>query len=157
MGYNTDFYGELKFTSPVTKAQIVELNKLLGADIRDHKDWVAFIEKDKAFTRKDLTWINLEFSLDTEGLCWDCGEKTYDMEDKILFIIKWMRRKWPKFGLKGELMARGDEEGDNWLLRVNGDKVRILSLVLSVPMIKCPHCKEYVDVEIASRYLISVV
>jgi hypothetical protein len=56
MGYSTNFIGELKFTSPLTEAEINHLNSnyLDDVDVRDHPDWL--VAEDEEY----VTYIDLE-------------------------------------------------------------------------------------------------
>ena len=110
MGYTTEFQGELEFTNELTATQLAEVKKFLGEDCREHPEWDS----------DGMTWIDLEFTDDFSGLQWDGGEKTYDLVEKVNMIIRIMNEKHSNFGLKGELLAQGEEMGDIWKLKIEG-------------------------------------
>jgi hypothetical protein len=111
MGYTTEFTGELLFTTELTASQIVYLNTILGEDCRDHADWET----------SGLYALDLELNDDFTGIRWDGSEKTYDMDQLVNVVIRLMRKKWPEFSLRGELLARGEEWSDRWKLVIGDD------------------------------------
>lgn len=132
MGYNTNFKGELKFTKELTASQLAKLKTYLGEDCRDHPEW----------GRTDLTYIDLELLNDFSGICWNCAEKTYDLEDKVNLVIAQMQAEYPDFGLAGKLRAQGEDIEDSWWLVIeNGIAVR-RDIELKGRKVKCPHCDE---------------
>lgn len=133
MGYNTQFKGELKFTSEPTIPMLAKLNTLLGADPREHPEWGA---------GRDSGYIDLVLTKDLTGLRWDDGcEKTYFLDTSVNIVIQQMRKEFPQFGLKGVLLAQGEDIEDRWELYIGEDG---LAHKRPVPMpgtkIKCPHC-----------------
>jgi hypothetical protein len=99
MGYNTTFKGLLTFKKQPTQVQLDTLDSILGEDCRDHPEW----------NRTDLTYIDLIIDPDLRGLEWSESEKTYDLCEKINLVVDLMRRKFPDFGLEGELLAQGED------------------------------------------------
>jgi hypothetical protein len=47
-----------------------------------------------------------------------------------------MRLKYPDFGLTGELLAQGEDNGDVWILAMENGKAKHKKKVT------CPHCEE---------------
>ena len=131
MGYNTDFRGELKFTEELKASQLAFLKNVLGADVREHPEW-----KDE----HGLTYVDLQFLDDFSGIQWDGGEKTYDMDKLIELIIRVMREQWPEFGLKGKLLAQGEDIEDRYEIHVDVNKVETKDVLIDGAIIECPHC-----------------
>ena len=132
MGYNTDFNGEIKITPKLTQKQMDFISKMFG-DMRDFDPEMA--------KKLDLTWFNLEFN--TEGnLQWDGGEKTYDMQEKIQYLIDKTIEKWPELQFNGEMQADGEETDDNWILKVTDNIVTTEELIITGKKVTCPHCDE---------------
>ena len=132
MGYSTKFLGELRFTNELTAKQIALLSTFMGEDCRCHSEW----------DTKDMTFIDLEINNDFTGIRWDGSEKTYDLVEKVNFIIKMMQSKFPSFGLTGEIQAQGEGFDDRWILRiVDGIAVGIETPFIG-DKITCPHCEE---------------
>lgn len=119
MGYDTNFKGELKFTNELTAKQIARLQTFLGEDCREHPEW----------NRNDITWIDLEFTKDFSGIRWNGSEKTYDLAEKINLIINEMQKEFPDFGLKGELLAQGEDINDRYYIIMQNNKAIISEIV----------------------------
>lgn len=127
MGYSTDFSGQLLFTKELTVDELTEVSKFLGQDCREHPEWNAVTGG------RQMTWIDLELTEDNKGLRWDGSEKTYDLTEKVQMIINEMRKKYPDFGLKGELIAQGEDSDDRWLLVCDGDSATLRELTVVEP------------------------
>lgn len=133
MGYSTQFEGELKFTTDLKASELAELSKFLGADCREHPEWGA----------SELSYIDLELTDDFSGLKWDGSEKTYELVEKINLVIENMQKKYPDFGLTGELLAQGEEVGDIWKLSMENNIAHQREIKFeSKKLITCPHCEE---------------
>lgn len=133
MGYTTDFTGKLAFTNEPKASELAELNKFLGEDCRQHPEW----------GNTSLSYIDLKLSKDFSGLEWDGSEKTYDLVDKVNLLIENMQKKYPHFGLSGELLAQGEEIGDIWRLVVKNNTAEEVRVDLShKKKVTCPHCSE---------------
>lgn len=146
MGYDTQFKGELKFTTELTRNQLRKINTLLGEDCREHPEW----------NRQDLTHIDLELSeyfvglkgngsektYDFVGLKWNGSEKTYDLVEKVNLIIEEMQKEFPNFGLTGELKAQGADIDDRWYLKIIDNKAIKVPVEVTGKKITCPHCGE---------------
>lgn len=107
MGYNTQFAGDLKFTTELNVEQRAKLESMLGQDCREHPEW------DDA---QGLTYIDLVMNDGGDGLEWDGSEKTYEMVEKVNLVIREMRKAMPEFGLTGSMLAQGEGVGDIWEL-----------------------------------------
>jgi hypothetical protein len=112
MGYNTIFEGVLNFKTELTKSQEFYLNFILGEDCRSHKEWNA----------PNLTYIDLKITKNKKGLEWSEVEKTYDLEYKIPLVVRLMKDKFPNFGLKGELLAQGENINDRYILIIDDEE-----------------------------------
>ena len=105
MGYSTQFEGVLYFTNPPSAAQLTVLQSM--------------------FDDYDLR-IDLEITRDGVGLEWNGAEKTYEMVESVNYILETMQKEWPDFGLRGELLAQGEDIHDRWRLKiVNGRAVSV--------------------------------
>jgi predicted Zn finger-like uncharacterized protein len=139
MGYSTDFKGKLEFTCPVTTEMLAKLNSFFGEDPKKHPDWNA---------HRDIGYVDLKLTKDFTGIEWDGSEKTYGLELSVDMVIREMRRTWPEFGLKGFLLAQGEDVEDRWQLVVgdNGAAKKV-----KVPMtgmkVRCPSCHQHFYVE----------
>lgn len=138
MGYSTNFKGELKFTKELTASQLAAVKAFLGEDCRDHPEWGA----------KDLYYVDLELTDDFSGLKWSGAEKTYGLEKIVNVVVTEMRKKWPDFGLAGQLNAQGEDQTDRWTLVMGNDG---LAEKRKVPVvgekIECPKCGEHFILE----------
>lgn len=131
MGYSTRFTGELKFTDEATATQLAALKGMLGEDCREHPEWGA----------TNLSYIDLELTDDFDGLKWDGAEKTYSLDALVNVVLDQMRKRWPEFGLVGQLAAQGEEVGDRWSLLVDaGGRARRVDIALTGQVVTCPHC-----------------
>src|ERR1035437_3372149 len=132
MGYTTSFKGVLKFSYELSATQLAAVKAMCGEDCRDYPDW----------NTKDLYYIDLVLTDDFMGLVWSGAEKTCDMDKLVNVVITQMRKKWPDFGLTGQLQARGEDADDKWNLLIrNGLAVKVKVVPKGKP-IECPHCHE---------------
>lgn len=116
MGYQTEFRGALKFTTPLTTVELARLAATFGQDERRHPEW-------GCGANPTFYYVELVLLDDFSGLRWNGAEKTYGMADAVRFLIRWMRVVKPDFGLVGTLEANGEDWDDRWALVVNGDEV----------------------------------
>lgn len=148
MGYTTDFEGKLKLNKKLTEEDyqfLVNLNKSrrmkLKADSKYGVEGEFYVEEssmwgqhaDKAVKVLDPNsppstqpglWCQWVPTDDYEGLEWDNGEKAYNMEDWIFYIIN--RYLAPRgYVVNGLVNAYGEEAGDIWAIRVENNVVRI--------------------------------
>jgi len=132
VGYSTNFQGELKFTEELKASQIAQVQSFLTQDCREHPEW----------GNPECYYVDLEFLPDFSGLKWNGAEKTYGMVEIVNMIIKNIQKTTPTFGLKGRLLAQGEDIDDRWeLVFENGIAVR-KELPHTGSKITCPHCEE---------------
>jgi len=143
MGYSTTFNGVLTFKKELTIKEFCKLQTFMGQDCRNHPEWDS----------GDLTWIDLEIYNNNGvpyGLCWNGSEKTYDLVEKINFIIQEMRKDFPDFGLEGEMSAVGEDEDDRWRLVINESGFAESRGWVVLPeedaVITCPYCGEQINI-----------
>lgn len=111
MGYQTEFSGAVKFTSPLTAEQELYIGQFLDyADPDKHDDW---IKPDKKYS-----YIQWELTPDKSGIKWDGNEKFYYSVEAMNLIIANMVDKFPDFGVKGKILAQGEGVGDIWWLKI---------------------------------------
>ena len=111
--------GKLYFTTDMTDQMFDKLNEYLGEDCRVHNDWDS----------GKMTWIDLQITEDYKGLEFSYCEKSYDMRNKIQFVINEMRKYCEDFGLKGIMLAQGEDMMDRYNIIVNNDKVYQISII----------------------------
>ncbi len=142
MGYSTQFNGELRFATEATASQLAALNEILGEDCRDHPDWNA----------SGLYHVDFKLTDDFSGIEWDGSEKSYEMHKIANVIIRQMRKRWPDFGLTGQMSAQGEDIEDRWVLCIGDDgfaERRDVAIVGTT--VKCPHCAERFILEEATK------
>ena len=137
MGHNTNYKGILKFKNGVTGRQLAKLNKYLGEDCRDHDDWDS----------GDLTYIDLEIAKDYVGLQYDGTEKSYDMIEKINFLIEEMQKTFPEFSLEGKFLAQGEDIDDRYEIIIEDGIAIKKDMKPSGKKVLCPHCEEHFYIE----------
>ena len=123
MGYTTQFEGVLRFTEIPSFGSLQKLKTMLGESVPNH------------------SYCQFELTTDLLGIEWDGGEKFYDATEAAQWLIDEMRKEFPNFGLKGELFAQGEEWGDVWILRCNGDTCERVKIELKGTKVKCPQCR----------------
>ncbi len=146
MGYTTDFEGRVSIDPPLNEKEIEYINKF--ADTRrmnrkngpyyvggtgfmgqDHEQDV--IDSNQPPAGQPGLWCQWVASDDGEFIEWDGGEKFYEAEDWMSYIIDHFlcldpiaKRDNPHFDflqghvLNGEIFAQGEESGDNWKIDV---------------------------------------
>lgn len=117
MGYTTQFSGTLKFTKPLTAEEELFLSTICNDEMM-HTDDLPNCIKPKNYRG----YIQLVISQDKSGIEWDGNEKFYDAVDAVNTVIMTMQEKFPDFGLKGGLIAQGEEVGDVWKLLIKDGK-----------------------------------
>ncbi len=132
MGYNTNFKGELKFTEELKAKQLAYIHSILGEDSRDHPEWLP--------ANEGLLYMDLELTPDFSGIQWSGAEKTYNMSKMIELVIALMKKKWPEFGLKGTLLAQGEDIEDRYEIQVGKNGVIVCNITTDGALIECPHC-----------------
>lgn len=109
MNYRTEFEGKLRFVNKLTADQLTYLCKIIGEDVEKHPEWDSI----------DLSYIDLKLSDDLEGLEWNVARSTYNMIGIVNLVTIEMRKKYSDFRLTGKLRAKGEAEGDIWILEIN--------------------------------------
>lgn len=134
MGYSTNYEGELKFTSMLTGEELAFFNSIAGENIADHDEW----EYPEGIY---LNYIDLELLRDFSGIKWSGAEKSNDMHEQVNVVLREMKKKFPEFGLEGELKAQGEDADDRWMLRFD-DQGWAIRVEDPHPgkKIFCPHC-----------------
>jgi len=134
MGYSTDFNGELKFTKELSASQLARVQSFLGEDCRDHPEWGQSLK---------LYYVDLELLSDFTGLRWNGAEKTHGMVEVVNLIITNMRKDMPEFGIKGKLLAQGEDLDDRWELIIQDGMAVKKDLPQTGDKIFCPHCEQH--------------
>lgn len=140
MGYNTEFKGKLEFTCEMTAPMLAKLNSFFGEDPREHPEWGL---------GRDSGYIDLRLTKDFTGIEWnDETEKTYFLEKSVSLVINEMRKEWPQFGLKGALVAQGEDVDDRWQLVIGDDGLaKKVEVQIVGTKVRCPECdhKFYIE------------
>lgn len=133
MGYTTKFEGKLEFAVEPTVAVIRKLKSISDEDCRDHPEWGA----------EDLTYVDFKVNEAMDGIVHNGAEKTYHAEELVNLVIRLMRQDFPDFGLKGELIAQGEEHDDRWRLVIGDDgwATRVDAPHAGL-RVRCPHYDE---------------
>ena len=102
------------------------LKKFCGVDIRDYPCWVKEI-KNVVFPNLDirLTWIDLKLihNENTIQLEWNESEKTYNMAEKLKFVIHMMVAHFPTIEFNGSFKIWGEHSGHISQIVVRDNKV----------------------------------
>jgi len=94
-----------------TEEELILMETILGSDVRDMPAW-------KKFGSGQLTHMDLTYNKLRTGIEWSGDEKTYDLPEKVALLIRIMRSVNPKFGLFGEMKAKGEDYDDRWSFKV---------------------------------------
>jgi len=141
MGNNTEFYGQLSFTKELTGGQLAKLTKILKEDLKKHREWNKYIDKNVY-----LNSIDISLTEDFSGLEWNGAEKTYLMHEQINFIIKYMKAEVDsEFGLKGIMEAQDFYFMYEIVIREDGLAELVenkLAKLKTSDRIRCPCCNE---------------
>lgn len=130
MGYNTEFAGKIEIENDLTENEVLYLKSICGEDVRDHDDWKQICkEHDLSY---DLTYIDYELEKDKVTgkyyLEWNYSEKSYQMPEKLELIILLMKQKNPNFIVSGKMVAQGESVGDVWVLKVDKNKIQVITI-----------------------------
>ncbi len=132
MGYSTRFTGTLEFTCELTIPMLAKLQTLCGEEPSKF-----------GYPREKTGYIDLEPTKDLKGLQWDDSEKTYYLETSVNIVIAEMRKDFPDFGLRGELLAQGEAIEDRWRLVMESAHHAVkVKIPITGAVIRCPHCRE---------------
>lgn len=133
MGYTTNFNGCLKFKKEISIKELIRIQQILGEEI-DKKDAAEFK------TDNHFIYVDLSINTDYDGIEWDGSEKSYYFEEQVNFVIQYMRKEFPDFGLTGEIMAQGEEIGDVWKLYIGDDGFAHKKELKVDGLVECPDC-----------------
>ncbi len=145
MGYTTTFRGTLELNKQLTSEDynfLVNLNKSRRMKLKVDKkygvegefyvndDLSMWGKSDKVIdnntppSTQPSLWCQWVPTEDRFGLEWDEGEKAYNMEDWIFYIIN--RYLAPRgYVVNGTVEAQGEEQGDIWAIKVEDNVVRV--------------------------------
>ena len=138
MGYDTDYKGALLFSNEdtLTAKELRYLTSILREDVREHKEWRIFINKDSY-----LTYIDFELMDDFSGIRHNGAEKSHSQVDAINLIKALMEHEFKKpFILKGKILCQGEDIEDRWLLSMNEDGIASRIDISLESVITCPSC-----------------
>jgi hypothetical protein len=139
MGYNIDYYGELKFTRELKASELAYLQTVLREDYREHPEWGDIFP--------DLTYIDLEILKDFSGVRWSGSEGTHNLQDAIELVIALMNSKFTRFGLIGIVEVQGEDHDDQYNICVDGLIVEVQDMIVVGKTIICPHCYEKITLD----------
>jgi hypothetical protein len=141
MSYRTQFEGALQFLYPPTPEQLTVLGEIFGEDIREHPEWAKY--------RGEFYWIDLALTKDATGIQMDYERdgSNYSLHQQVNLVLEEMRKRWPDFGLEGEMLAQGEDIHDRWVLRIVDGKAERIELALSGQTVTCPHCDGEIELE----------
>lgn len=111
MGYTTRFKGEIKIDPPLSPEEVTALNTF--ADDR-HGDGDVY----PGFPSFYCQWVSKK---DGTAIVWDCGEKFYEAEAWMNYIINHFLAE--AHTLNGEIIAQGEDVDDRWKLVVKDNVV----------------------------------
>jgi hypothetical protein len=147
MGYDTNFWGTLKFTRRLTTPELQTVEGIISAGYTSTPKIEAVIEREREHRRKPgraeiinvgneimrraelqgfiapKGWpqsIDLCITDDRLGLRY-CAEKTYTMVEGVNFIIANGRERIRDFGLKGSLFAETEFRPHHWVVKIGPD------------------------------------
>lgn len=131
MSYYLEYEGAFLFNMELKASDLSFINSFLKEDIRNHPEWGAeshfLLDKDSAYSllssgpNYKFKYFNLKFTDNFDGLEWDGTENAYALESQINFIIEQMRKKYPNFGVTGEMHYHCDDFDEESYLVVGGD------------------------------------
>ena len=154
MGYHTEFDGKINITPPLNAKEVEYINKFNETRRMHRKNGAYFvggtgmsgqghdpdiIEFNRPDPSQPSLWCNIAASEDGTYLEWDGGEKAYEMEKLMFYIIAHFLGTCPVAKaasthfdflqghiLNGVLNAEGEEQGDVWQLIVRDNSVMTL-------------------------------
>ena len=132
MWYSTDFQWQLDIHKNAQHEELNELESFMWADMREHDEWDSWY----------LTWVDLELHREDLVITWDGSEKTYDLVEKINFIIQHMLKKYPFFELTWTMYANWEEHDDVWMIVMENNVAVREEMVTVWTKITCPHCEK---------------
>jgi len=118
MGYTTELEGVLSFTTELKASQLASIKKYISESYTD-----------------------LELADDFTGIECSNSEEIYDMAEKINSIIIKMKKVMPEFGLKGKVLAQGEDIKDRYKIIIeDGVAVKVDLEPLGKKAVY-PHCE----------------
>jgi hypothetical protein len=112
MGYTTNFEGQFNITPTLSLEHFQRLTKF--ADERHEGDGPGYY----------CQWVPND---NGTALEWDGGEKFYDYEEWIVYLIKNFLVKWG-YVLNGQVMWQGEEVGDVGVITIINNTVHVKEL-----------------------------
>lgn len=110
MGYSTDFEGSIEIDPPLNDEQISEINKFFG-------------ERHEGFGSSfPAIWCDFEVSEDGTNIFWNESEKSYNMDEWMVYLIN---NFFSGHILNGKMEALGEDPNDRWLLHVRDNRVYV--------------------------------
>jgi hypothetical protein len=108
MGYTTDFKGAFTLDKPLTKKHIKDLN--------------AFANERHEGPGYPGIWCQWVPNEDGDLIEWDGGEKFYNYEDWIVWLIENKLKPWG-YVLNGTVHWNGEDDEDSGVLEVSNNEV----------------------------------
>lgn len=145
MGYTTEFDGKITITPPLDQEEVAFLNAFSDSRRMDRKQGPYYVVGDE--NRQDIRdynsppagqpglWCQWIATEDGTAIVWDGGEKFYESEAWMAYIIEHFLGDTPKamgevsalkggHKLNGLIHAQGEEEDDVWHLIVSNNVVQ---------------------------------
>lgn len=172
MGYTTEFEGRIKVTPPLSAAEVKYINAFNDSRRMDREAGPYFVGGSGEFGQghdPDIRdhnhpdhsqpglWCQWQASDDGEYIEWDGGEKFYEADEWMKYIIahfiganpiakthggsKWLSEHLQGHVCNGVINAFGEERDDIWNIVVNNNKVSVvqgstLPLELAIEVVK---------------------
>lgn len=154
MGYTTDFYGQINIEPPLNAQEREFLLNFSGTRRMDREKGPYYVEG-SGFMGQDVEddvrdhnsppagqpglWCQWIPTDDGKAIEWDGGEKFYDADEWMIYIIEHFIGSNPKAKKElpflqghvcnGIIDAQGEEYEDSWRIVVEDNKVRVARLV----------------------------
>jgi len=113
MGYSTDFSGGIDIVPPLSDADVSKLNDF-AKERHDGNEFPGI-------------WCDWEVDASGMMIAWNGGEKSYDMETWMVYLIQ---NFFQGHMLNGSMSAQGEESDDMWLLHVRDNVVSVEDLIV---------------------------
>jgi hypothetical protein len=149
MGYTTEFEGIIRVEPSLNEEEIAYLTKFNKTRRMDRKNGPYFVEGTGSFGQGEDSdileynnppagqpglWCQWTPTEDGTGIKWDGGEKFYNAEEWMTYLIDHFLKPGAKATsvlpflqanhvLNGEIDAQGEEEDDKWRLIVRNNAV----------------------------------
>lgn len=117
MWYNTKYFGEVIFSPQPTARQLAVI-----------KDAIENAHEESSYA--------LDLSKDFSSIEWAWNEKTYDFEEALNAVQKYIKDKWLDIDFVWEFEYQWEESDDRWYVR----KIDWLFVRMEADEYKCPHC-----------------